>query len=137
MEKTGPFHHYGREVCSGLVLDRRFGNEYKADVTGRGCSGGPSTKRQDNSTFDLWLEAIDWSGIEQLWLSGLTPETLDKFLDQSTSIQKLESTSLPFINRLPNHTFSSLAWVEPSDCHALLTIPARLTSRYRFLSSPD
>ncbi|OAL57493.1 hypothetical protein IQ07DRAFT_582649 [Pyrenochaeta sp. DS3sAY3a] len=82
----------------------------------------PQEQRR-KSNFALWMDAMDASGIEELSIDEMTQEMVEKFPALLTSLRILESTSLPFIQALPNNTLTNLTWIgraQPEDLSMIL-----------------
>jgi hypothetical protein len=76
-------------------------------------SSGPvvMSDQSGKSNLALWMDAIDWSGIEQLAISGprpVTDEVLQKVPGALSSLRSLETTNTSFIVALPVNTLETL-----------------------------
>jgi len=77
------------------------------------------------SHFDLWLDAMSWSSIEELKLVSdeITDEVLAKLPPRLTSLRKLETSKVPFITALPKNTLTHLKFfgdAETAKLHSIL-----------------
>ncbi|CAO2649788.1 Nn.00g010800.m01.CDS01 [Neocucurbitaria sp. VM-36] len=90
-------------------------------------------EQRAKSNFALWIDAMDWSEVEELWIDNMTPEVLSILPPYLNSLQKLETTSLDFIQTLPNNTLTDLAWIGPSQPQDLPTILAHQGASIRNL----
>lgn len=88
---------------------------------------GIAQTEPSKSNLDLWLGAMDWSGIEELAISDShsNGEVLEKLPPLLSSLRKLDSTDLPFIEALPNNTLTHLTWLGPSKPNDLPRILSR------------
>ncbi|KAF3040567.1 hypothetical protein E8E11_000571 [Didymella keratinophila] len=64
------------------------------------------------SNLDLWIQAMDWSQIEELAINDCrnAEAIAEKLPPRLTSLRKIESTDVNFIAALPNNTLSDLTW---------------------------
>ncbi|KAH7120994.1 hypothetical protein B0J11DRAFT_616399 [Dendryphion nanum] len=70
-------------------------------------------KPEGNKTnIDLWLEAMDWSQIEDLDIP-VTEEVVAKIAPRLKSLKRLNTTSVPFVQALERNSLERLTWVEP------------------------
>jgi hypothetical protein len=60
--------------------------------------------------LDLFMDALDFSAIQDLALDKITPEMLTKLPPALTSLRALESTNSTFIAALP-HSLTNLTWI--------------------------
>jgi hypothetical protein len=83
-----------------------------------------SKEQRGKSNGQLWVDAMDWSGIEEMAIEGFVPQSLRntpvegivpaslrKTAKNFTSLRTLESTDWEFIELLPEHTLTNLSWV--------------------------
>ncbi|KAF1940146.1 hypothetical protein EJ02DRAFT_456322 [Clathrospora elynae] len=71
-------------------------------------------EQRAKSNVELWIDAMDWSGIEELMIDATgspTPEAVKKEFGKLTSLRRLETTDLPFIQALPNNSIEHLTWI--------------------------
>lgn len=81
------------------------------------------SKPQTN--LDLWLQAMDWSQLEELNINtGRTEmaEAVAELPQRLMSLKLLHASSLPFIKNLRNNTLGELHWVGETDADDLHTI---------------
>ncbi|KAJ4991229.1 hypothetical protein SVAN01_03357 [Stagonosporopsis vannaccii] len=77
------------------------------------------------TNLDMWLEAMDWSQLEELSINTKRTEMFDAIAElpkRLTSLKTLHIDSLPFITGLHNHTLETLRWVGPTQPNHLATI---------------
>jgi hypothetical protein len=65
--------------------------------------------------LDLWLGAMNWSGIEELMIEPVRDEHLAKLPPILHSLQRLETTNASFVYALRNDTLAHLTYIERSD----------------------
>jgi hypothetical protein len=71
---------------------------------------------QPKSNLDLWINAMDWSKIEELGIGNTVgDDVLEKLPPLLKSLRKLQSTDVSFIQRLPTNTLTQLSWFGPSE----------------------
>jgi hypothetical protein len=71
---------------------------------------------QPKSNLDLWINAMDWSKIEELGIgNAVGDDVLEKLPPLLKSLRKLQSTDISFIQRLPTNTLTQLSWFGPSE----------------------
>jgi hypothetical protein len=71
---------------------------------------------QPKSNLDLWINAMDWSKIEELGIGNtVLDDVLEKLPPLLKSLRKLQSTDISFIQRLPANTLTQLSWFGPSE----------------------
>jgi hypothetical protein len=71
---------------------------------------------QPKSNLDLWINAMDWSKIEELGIGDTVgDDVLEKLPPLLKSLRKLQSTDISFIQRLPTNTLTQLSWIGPSE----------------------
>ncbi|KAJ4345361.1 uncharacterized protein N0V89_011491 [Didymosphaeria variabile] len=77
---------------------------------------GLPPSEQPRTNLDLWLDAMDWSGIEELAIKRQRHEDdiVEKLPPRLTSLRRLWSTDMSFIEALPNNTLTHLTWIGPS-----------------------
>lgn len=66
------------------------------------------------TNLDMWLEAMDWSQLEELSINTARSEMAEvasKLPQRLTSLKTLDLNSFPFITGLKNHTLEKLTWV--------------------------
>jgi len=74
-------------------------------------------EQKEKSNFGLWLDAMDWSNIEDLTIIGrreITDEMIEKLPSRLASLTKLETTNAYFINALEKNTLTHLKWIGTS-----------------------
>ncbi|KAH7402811.1 hypothetical protein BKA66DRAFT_449564 [Pyrenochaeta sp. MPI-SDFR-AT-0127] len=78
----------------------------------------PSKGQHLKSNFGLWLDAMDWSGVEELGIVGyrygVTGEVLEKLPPRLTALKRLEMTNVSFVRALSNNTLTHITWVGAS-----------------------
>jgi len=75
------------------------------------------------SNFGLWLDAMDWSGVEELMIDRISDEVLEKLPGRLQGLKELETTNGSFVEALASNTLTHLEWVghsEPRDLPAIL-----------------
>lgn len=85
------------------------------------------------SNLQLWLNAMDWSGVEELMISKITDEMLEKLPPRLKSLKRLETSNMSFIDCFPNNTLTHLTWIGNSDPHDLPYILERQGASLRNL----
>jgi hypothetical protein len=68
-------------------------------------------EQRGKSNGQLWVDAMDWSGIEEMAIEGDVPRSLRNSAENFTSLRTLESTDWEFIEVLPEHKLTNLSWV--------------------------
>jgi hypothetical protein len=82
-------------------------------------------EQREKTNLGLWLDAMDWSGIEELMVVGkwgMTDEVIEKLPSRLPSLTKLEATNVSFINALDNNTLTHLKFVDEYEPHDLSSI---------------
>lgn len=80
-------------------------------------------KQKEKTNLGLWLDAMDWSSIEELAFIGeteITDEMIEKLPSRLHSLKMLETTKTSFINALDNNTLTHFKWVGSSKAGSLL-----------------
>lgn len=81
-------------------------------------------KQRWKSGLDLWLDAMEWEGVEELSINrqSMIPEVVSKLPPRMSSLRQLETAHLPFIQALKKNSLTNLSWIGPSTSHDLTTI---------------
>lgn len=93
--------------------------------------------QREKSNGELWLDAMDWSKIEELAIESPVPGAIKYSLGGSHSLRRLETTDLDLILALPNNTLAELSWVhqrnKPAEYEDVLSILERQGESLRSL----
>lgn len=82
-------------------------------------------RQRNKSNLQLWMDAMDWSGIEELALDDVTDEIVEKLSDRLTALTSLEVANISLIEKLPKNLLKNLTWVAESSETDLPMILAR------------
>ncbi|KAJ4368500.1 hypothetical protein N0V86_009405 [Didymella sp. IMI 355093] len=92
-----------------LWIQNRYVDDKNAEVTENWARDGKT-----KTNLDLWIEAMDWSQLEELSINTARSEmeeVVSKLPQRLTSLETLDMNSLPFIQGLREHTLKKLRWV--------------------------
>ena len=72
--------------------------------------------------MELWLDAMDWSGVEELMIDGVSDGVLEQLPRRLHGLKKLETTNLSFVEALEDQTLTHLTWIGKSDYNDLSSV---------------
>ena len=110
------------EYCMGPAGKHAWDKNYRWSATSEwvDTTNDGLTRQWDeqggkpNTNLDMWLQAMDWSELEELSINTERAEMADAIVElpkRLTSLKHLHLNSLPFIEGLKNNTLESLKWV--------------------------
>ena len=67
--------------------------------------------QREKSNGELWLDAMDWSQIEELAIESPVSDAIKYSLGGSSSLRRLKTTDLDLVLALRNNTLNELSWV--------------------------
>ncbi|KAJ4368493.1 hypothetical protein N0V86_009398 [Didymella sp. IMI 355093] len=100
-------------------------NEWNAETNTRLLQEWEKQGGKPKTNLDMWLEAMDWSQLEELSIDTRRSAMLDAITElpkRLTSLKHLHLNILPFIEGLKNQTLETLHWIGPTHSGALSTI---------------
>lgn len=89
-------------------------NEWRDETNTRLMREWKEQGEKPETNLDVWLEAMDWSQLEELSINTRRTEMLDAVIElpkRLSSLKHLYLDSLPFIEGLKNHTLETLRWI--------------------------
>lgn len=106
----GPADKLAWEKGSWWVEMDEWSNKSNEKLMKRWATEGGKPK----TNLDLWIEAMDWSQLEELSIDTFRTQMADAIVElpwRLTSLKRLVVDSLPFIEGLKNNTLESLRWI--------------------------
>ncbi|KNG48949.1 hypothetical protein TW65_04360 [Stemphylium lycopersici] len=98
-----PFNPMGGERYPNLTILKLYGYDLRRTET-----DGPENK----INWELWVDAMDWTKIEELGLRNPLPKALSRVLGTSWTLRRLESADPYLMRVLQNNTLTHLSWVD-------------------------
>jgi hypothetical protein len=98
----------GIEIDQWLKDTSRWVKSGLIDAKQRFLSANPPAKTH----LDLWMQAMNWSAIEELMIEPINDEHMAKLPSRLHSLRRLETTNSSFIYALPNNTLTHLTYIE-------------------------
>jgi len=98
-----PFNPMGGERYPNLTTLKLYGYDLRMMET---------EGRRNKINWELWLDAMDWTKIEELGLTNPLLKALSEVLGTSRTLRKLESADLYLVRALQNDTLTHLSWVD-------------------------